>query len=392
MDYSKYAMTFQDDLTDSNMKKSRRAVFWKQMFVILGTVFTAECSRGLVVPSLYLYVNSLSGNPSMVAFIVSAYSFGRFTGSIALGWAYNKSGARTTVIISLAFSIIGNFMYVLGPLTNIWIVFASRVLSGFGTGILSSARAFIAERTTEKQRTKFVAYSNAAQFVGFAIVPGFAAVLSYVNLKLGPITIDSFTSPGLVLVFLNIALLVVTLTLLPRDDYLPSQEESALKGVHVSMRIFYIGLALFISLNFIARGILSSLETLSSPLFLDAWKDTDNDEVQDTALMLLCLGVIGLFMFFLVDYIAKLISERKLLILSFCILSAGCIVLIDFSVHDTGIGLVQFLIGAVLIWSIASPILQTLIISAFSKILGSKPQVFAFYRHRLHPLTAFLFP
>jgi len=70
---------------------------------------------------------------------------------------------------------------------------------------------------------------------------------------------------------------------------------------------------------------------------------------------------------------------REDALLSVGILSAaiGGVFLVDI-VHEGSMAV--FTIGTVLVWSIASPICQTLTISTFSKLLGSKPQVFiSFY-------------
>lgn len=64
---------------------------------------------------------------------------------------------------------------------------------------------------------------------------------------------------------------------------------------------------------------------------------------------------------------------REYVLLSVGIITAavGGVFLVDI-VHKSS--MVVFTIGTVLIWSIASPICQTLTISSFSKMLGSKPQ------------------
>ena len=64
-------------------------------------------------------------------------------------------------------------------MSNINVVIASRVLTGLGTGVLSIARAFIAEKTETKDRTRYVAYSTAVTFVGFAVTPGDTRGISF---------------------------------------------------------------------------------------------------------------------------------------------------------------------------------------------------------------------
>jgi len=355
--------------------------FWKEMTAILLAVFVSECSRGLIVPSLYLYVQSLGGDTTILGIIVGAYSFGRLIGSVFFGWLYNRKGAKITLLCSLSLSIFGNLFYSLGSLTNLWIIAFSRVLTGLATGVLSTARAFIAERTKPEERTRFMAYSNAVQFIGFSIMPGFDVVLSYIDFQIGTFSVNSYTSPGLMLVVMNIAILLSVNWLLSSNGDKPikitmSADEGELRGVNIDLRLFYVGLWLFISLNFVSRGILSVVETVGSPLFLDAWNDQDKDPVKDSAQMLLGLGALGLLIFLLVDTLTKLLGETRLLVVGFFTLLIGSSVLAGFNSDTAGsIGsIVQVLFGTALIWSIASPIVQTLIISAFSKILGSKPQ------------------
>ena len=113
-------------------------------------------------------------------------------------------------------------------------------------------------------------------------------------------------------------------------------------------------------------------------MFLDAWDDfrTDPiDPVNDTSVMLLALGSIGLLVILATPYLIKFLKEPYMLSFSFLIMGIGALLLIDYSKSQDGLSLEQFLCGAALIWSIGSPISQTIIISTYSKLLGTKPQV-----------------
>ncbi len=70
-------------------------------------------------------------------------------------------------------------------------------------------------------------------------------------------------------------------------------------------RLVYVGVALFIFLNVVARGVLALLETVGPPVFLEAWNDDSTDAVGTTSTMMLILGLIGLVVFFLIDFILK---------------------------------------------------------------------------------------
>jgi len=79
--------------------------------------------------------------------------------------------SREVLLCSIFLSLVGNVLYSLGPHTGKWAVLISRVIVGFGSGVLTPIRAALAELTTKDQRTRFMAYCNAAQFVGL-VLPG----------------------------------------------------------------------------------------------------------------------------------------------------------------------------------------------------------------------------
>jgi len=135
----------------------------------------------------------------------------------------------------------------------------------------------------------------------------------------------------------------------------------------------WTGIGLFIILNLVTRGVLALLETVGAPIFVDVWDSDKQDAVKDSSQMFLSLGVGGLLMYFIVDYLRKWVPEHWLLAGSFALTGVGTVFFIAWT-GDDAITKVEFLVGAVIIWSIASPIAQTLILSTFSKMLGSRPQ------------------
>ena len=66
---------------------------------------------------------------------------------------------------------------------------------------------------------------------------------------------------------LNILLIPFVVKTYP---YQPPKEEVAQKNEidMLNKKVIYLGIALFIGLNFVARGVLSVLETVGTPVFL----------------------------------------------------------------------------------------------------------------------------
>ncbi len=101
-----------------------------------------------------------------------------------------------------------------------------------------------------------------------------------------------------------------------------------LYGLTVCDRLMVVGSMVFITLNFAARGVLSLIETLGTPLFQRltikqifipfsiltclvnrVWGDDGNKDgsLAETGHFYLILGVVGLFVYLSVGWIRKLI-------------------------------------------------------------------------------------
>ncbi|PRP89052.1 Major Facilitator Superfamily (MFS) [Planoprotostelium fungivorum] len=348
------------------------------MLIILTVLFFAESSRGMVMPSLNLYVDSLTTEKRWFGILIGSYSVGRLIGSTVLGYLYNKFGIQWTLQFALILSLGGNALYVFAALFNsIWVLLLARLLTGFSTGTLSIVRAFVAERTTKEERTRWVSYSTAVQYIGFALVPGFGAFFAHIDFTVGVLPVNQYTTPGFVLFFANAVMVPAVYFFIPNHK----NKEEEVKGVAGikggELRLFYWGLALFIGLNLVGRGVLSVLETTVSRTFEDILEDVSDpgqepNFTRDTSIMLFALGMIGLVIFFLLDPLTKRVKEEIILNVGFVIIAGGSVALISYG-RDP-ITFAQFAIGSISILSIASPVVQTLVVSTFSKILGSKPQ------------------
>jgi len=355
-----------------------RWVFYVEMIVILTVLFFAESSRGMVMPSLNLYVDSLTTESRWFGILIGAYSGGRLVGSTVLGYLYNKLGINWTLQFALLLSLVGNGLYVVASLFNsIWVLLLARLLTGFSTGTLSIVRAFVAERTTKEERTRWVSYSTAVQYIGFALVPGFGAFFANIDFKVGALPVNQYTAPGFVLFFCNAMVVPAVYYFIPNHKN-TEEEVKGVKGVKGSeLKLFYWGLALFIMLNLVGRGVLSVLETTVSRTFEDILEDISDPEVtpdltKDVSIMLFALGMIGLVIFLFLDIVCKYIAEQVILSIGYVVVAIGSLALISYG-RET-ISLLQFAIGSISILSLASPVVQTLVVSSFSKILGSKPQ------------------
>jgi len=121
---------------------------------------------------------------------------------------YNKRSAIEVLTFTLLVGVVANIMYSLSSLSGLYMLFASRVIIGFSTGFvalplspflffedlrslmtflpasgtLSVARAHVAAQTTKEERTKFMGYAGAFQFIGFSLMPGATSIFSTIDM------------------------------------------------------------------------------------------------------------------------------------------------------------------------------------------------------------------
>lgn len=64
-----------------------------------------------------------------------ANTFGQSSFVCVVYFRYNKRGAKNVLIFCTILSIIGSVMYIVGAITNIWVIIISRFVIGFGSGV-----------------------------------------------------------------------------------------------------------------------------------------------------------------------------------------------------------------------------------------------------------------
>ena len=151
-------------------------VFWFQFSSLCAVLAASEAARGVVLPTLSLYVASLGGSSLYLGLVVAAFSVGRLTSSLVFGFASGRVSLRLCLLGSIGLSVVGHVLFVLPPYASsstsaLVLLAASRVLTGFATGTLSLARAFTSAHTAASERTRFMAWLGVVQFAGYAFTP-----------------------------------------------------------------------------------------------------------------------------------------------------------------------------------------------------------------------------
>ncbi|DBA00113.1 TPA: hypothetical protein N0F65_000404 [Lagenidium giganteum] len=395
----------------------RERSWYMHMLLIVAVELASESSRGIVLPTLFSYSELLGGDMVFMGLLTALFSIGRFVSSLFFGWLSDRISFKHVYIISGTISVVGNLMYVLAyakPFRSKFMLGLSRTIIGFGAGNRGVCRANIAALTRLDQRLQYFTHFATVVFLAYALTPGLAGLFDGLDVTYlhGYLPINEYTAPGLVLAVSNLLTLFMATAVfdptITRDDAPGSPpkpvqvdatvqvEAAAPRAVptpSTSERVVKIGIVVFIFLNFIARGIVSVFETINIPLFLQSQQpiaaavevemDKQNDSLTaDASSFYFVIGLLGLVTYAVVQLLRKRVADTSFLLFGLVTILAGNVIMLILAMvvsaanGATTLDFNAFVVAEILIWSIGCPLVSCVAVSAFSRVLGTRPQGF----------------
>ncbi len=147
----------------------------------------------MIMPVFSIYAKTIPGgdNVLLVGIALGAYGVTQSLLYIFYGWVSDKLGRKPVIAFGLIVFAIGSFIAAAGH-SMTWII-VGRVIQGMGA-VSSAVIAFIADLTTEENRTKAMAMVGASIGVSFAVaIVGAPIVFQWVGMS-GLFTLIGFLS------------------------------------------------------------------------------------------------------------------------------------------------------------------------------------------------------
>jgi MFS family permease len=147
----------------------------------------------MIMPVFSIYAKTIPGgdNVLLVGIALGAYGVTQSLLYIFYGWVSDKLGRKPVIAFGLIVFAIGSFVAAAGH-SMTWII-VGRVIQGMGA-VSSAVIAFIADLTTEENRTKAMAMVGASIGVSFAVaIVGAPIVFQWVGMS-GLFTLIGFLS------------------------------------------------------------------------------------------------------------------------------------------------------------------------------------------------------
>ena len=121
----------------------------------------------LIVPLLTFFADSFGATAFQTGLLVSSYAAMQMVSAPFLGRLSDRFGRKPVFLISIFGTFVG--FLILGAANSLWMLFASRILSGLTAGNISVAQAYIADITDEKNRARGMGMFGAAFGIGFIL-------------------------------------------------------------------------------------------------------------------------------------------------------------------------------------------------------------------------------
>ena len=294
-----------------NLKEKIKKIGTRKIIILL-TVFVDVLGVGIVIPILPFYVESFGVSPFVLTLLIAVFSLFSFVSAPMLGAWSDKVGRRPILIISIASTALGWYVFALA--NSVWMLFIGRIIDGLAAGNLPIAESYLVDiAKDEKERTKNLGLISAVFGVGFIIGPALGAALSAI----------SMTFPFFVVAFL------ASLNFIGAIIFLP--ETNGNKNAHkkVSLNPFHPITRAFMMKNLHSRFLAWLLYGLAiagmQAVFALYLKDLFNFNAQITGFIFAGMGVFMIFnqTILLNKFWLKRFKEEKLEIWLFLLFALG---------------------------------------------------------------------
>jgi DHA1 family tetracycline resistance protein-like MFS transporter len=165
----------------------------KPLLVLFLTILVNLIGFGIIIPLLPFYATSYGASPVMIGLLFASFSVSQLFAAPLLGEWSDRWGRRPVLILSLIGTTLSFVM--LAMATSLWMLFAARIIDGLSGGNITTARAYIADVTTDEDRAKAYGFLGAAFGLGFIMGPALGGFFSRISYT-APIWVAAIVSVG----------------------------------------------------------------------------------------------------------------------------------------------------------------------------------------------------
>ncbi|MEJ2555747.1 MAG: MFS transporter [Anaerolineae bacterium] len=204
----------------------------KQILILSFILVVVTLGFGLVIPIFPFYIEELGAGGSELGLLVATSALLEFVFAPLWGSVSDRIGRKPVLILGMVGYGLSSFL--MGLATQLWMLFASRALSGIlSSATLTTALAYVGDSTSEEERGGGMGTLGAAMALGIILGPGLGGWLAS----------NSLSTPFFVAAGMSLLSLVLILLLLPES--LPAEARQRGKGKISTVSLHTLWRALF---------------------------------------------------------------------------------------------------------------------------------------------------
>ncbi len=149
------------------------------MFILFIVLVLSSMGFGLVIPPFIFVATNLGASEMLAGFIVSSFAMGQFLATPYWGKLSDQLGRRPILIMTMVGSTLAYLLMAYADRSgSIWLLLASRFLTGLMAGNFAIATAYVADITPPDKRAQGMGMVGGAISIGFMAGPAMGGLLS----------------------------------------------------------------------------------------------------------------------------------------------------------------------------------------------------------------------
>lgn len=360
------------------------------LVIVYFLVLVTEAARGLIMPTAWPYFQSFGGTKRELGAFIAAHSFGRLLSTLPAGILADRYSMRSLICMACILQAGGHFLYI--SASSLFQLYFSRVLIGIGSATTFLSYTHLAKVIPPDQCLYHYGFISAVLFIGVSVLPvvgGFLSTIHSVDLPFVPFLFDGKTYGAFILALINLFAAHVVLKYYISPN-ISAANYSDLREVSISSlktssvmpgpknynslspvppRILDMrAIATCFVINFLLRGSVAMLETVSVPLLQEEYSLSVSEASKYMSLM----GVFGVLSYASIKFIPRGVSDRFLVNAGLFFVLLGLVPL-SFLPISSSVPITVFVTFFSLAWSVGFPLAGTTIMSLITKLLKGGP-------------------
>ena len=242
-----------------------------RIFLVLLSLFVVMLGYGILLPILPYYTERLALEDNLdlalinfhIGMLTSIYPLFQLIFVIVWGRLSDKYGRKPIILVGLIGFITMNLLT--GLATSLTMLYVARIIGGiFTSSVIPVSNAYLSDITSEKRRTKIMAWSGVAISSGVIFGPVLGGLLSQTNVHLkysfGVFHFDRFSVPFFFASILGLIILFIIMKWLKNTAIMTKIREKTIKFNFTFSNYFIILLLLSFVMQFVVLLVVASYQ------------------------------------------------------------------------------------------------------------------------------------